>query len=249
MAASIRNFGLDVRAGGPRRSQASSLRTSWRRRSSRAASLAVALGAREHVRRVAALVAVDRAVGDLPGGGADGVEEPAVVGDDEQRAGARGQMPREPVDRLDVEVVGRLVEQQQLGRVEQQPRERDPPALAAGQRRDRRLEACREARERDAAEQTVEDVAEGTVARPLVLGAAADERRADRLEAVELVASGRAARTASPRSRVTAPASGSSQPAISASRVDLPWPLAPTTPIRSPAETPSVIPASTVRAA
>src|SRR4051794_14882028 len=38
LAASMRNFGFDVRAGGPRRSQASSLRTSWRRRSSRAAA-------------------------------------------------------------------------------------------------------------------------------------------------------------------------------------------------------------------
>ena len=37
-AASIRNFGLEVRAGGPRRSQASSLRTSWRRRPSEAAA-------------------------------------------------------------------------------------------------------------------------------------------------------------------------------------------------------------------
>ncbi len=39
LAASIRNRGLEVRAGGPRRSQASSLRSSSCRRSSRAASL------------------------------------------------------------------------------------------------------------------------------------------------------------------------------------------------------------------
>ena len=32
LAASMRNFGLDVRAGGPRRSQASSLRSRLRRR-------------------------------------------------------------------------------------------------------------------------------------------------------------------------------------------------------------------------
>ena len=40
LAASIRNFGFDVRAGGPRRSQASSLRISCWRRSSRAAACA-----------------------------------------------------------------------------------------------------------------------------------------------------------------------------------------------------------------
>ena len=38
LAASMRNFGFAVRAGGPRRSHASSLRSSWRRRSSRAAA-------------------------------------------------------------------------------------------------------------------------------------------------------------------------------------------------------------------
>ena len=38
LAASIRNFGFDVRAGGPRRSHASSLRISCWRRSSRAAA-------------------------------------------------------------------------------------------------------------------------------------------------------------------------------------------------------------------
>ena len=46
----------DVRAGGPRRSQASSLRSSFWRRSSRDAACRVALGARQHVGRVAALV-------------------------------------------------------------------------------------------------------------------------------------------------------------------------------------------------
>jgi hypothetical protein len=51
----------------------------------------------------------------------------------------RGQVAREPVDGLDVEVVRRLVEQEQVGAVEQQPREPDPPPLAARQRRDRRV--------------------------------------------------------------------------------------------------------------
>ncbi len=51
----------------------------------------------------------------------------------------------------------------------------------------------------------------------------------------------------SPPARVSAPASGSSMPATSSSSVDLPSPLRPTTPIRSPAATPSVIPRSTER--
>ena len=41
----------------------------------------------------------------------------------------------EPGDRLGVEVVRRLVEEQQVGRGEEQPAERDPAALAAGERR------------------------------------------------------------------------------------------------------------------
>ena len=94
------------------------------------------LGTREHVRRVAALVLVHGGVRDLPRERADGVQEPAVVGDDEHRAAARGEMAREPVDALDVEVVRRLVEQQQLGVVEQRLGQRDPAPLAARERRD-----------------------------------------------------------------------------------------------------------------
>ena len=42
----------------------------------------------------------------------------------------------QPVDRLRVEVVGRLVEQEQVGVAEQEPGERDAALLAAGQGRD-----------------------------------------------------------------------------------------------------------------
>ncbi len=104
------------------------------------------------------------------------------------RAAPRGEVAREPVDALDVEVVGRLVEQQQLGAVEQQLGERDPPALAAGERRDRRVEPLREALDADAAEQPVEHGAKRAVAGPLVVGAAADQLLADRARVVELVA-------------------------------------------------------------
>ena len=63
----------------------------------------------------------------------DVVEEVAVVGDRDDRALVVLEVLLEPGDRLGVEVVGRLVEQQQVGRGEQQPAERDAAALAAGE--------------------------------------------------------------------------------------------------------------------
>ena len=86
----------------------------------------------QHVRRVAAVVGVHRAALHLPRAVADLVQEPAVVGDDDQRGLApRGQVPGQPGDALDVEVVGRLVEQQQV-RV---ARPGAWPARSAGARR------------------------------------------------------------------------------------------------------------------
>jgi hypothetical protein len=52
------------------------------------------------------------------------------VGDDEHRAAPRQQVAPPASRRFYVEMVGRLVEQQQLGAVEQQSCDRDPPALA-----------------------------------------------------------------------------------------------------------------------
>jgi hypothetical protein len=94
----------------------------------------------------------------------------------------------EPVDALDVEVVGRLVEQQQLGVAEQRLGERDAPPLAAGQRADRRVEAAREAAHLDAAEQALQDGAKARVGGPLVVGAALYELLADGLGVIEVVA-------------------------------------------------------------
>ena len=78
--------------------------------------------------------------------------------DDEQRAAPCSEVAGEPVDAFDVEVVRRLVEQQQLRRVEQQARERNAAALAPRQARDRRVDARREQPQLDAAHQTVEHV-------------------------------------------------------------------------------------------
>ena len=53
------------------------------------------------------------------------------MGDDQDRAGIVAQVAFQPGHRFGVEMVGRLVEQQQLGLVEQQPAQRDAAALAA----------------------------------------------------------------------------------------------------------------------
>ncbi len=62
------------------------------------------------------------------------VHELAVVRGHEQRAGKRLQEALEPDDRLDVEVIGRLVHQQDVGSPEQHTRHRHAHLPAAGQR-------------------------------------------------------------------------------------------------------------------
>ena len=85
-------------------------------------------------RRVVALERDAAAAVELEDPLGDVVEEVAVVGDRDDGAGVLLQEPLEPLDALGVEVVGRLVEQQQVGPAEQQPAQRDAAALAAGQR-------------------------------------------------------------------------------------------------------------------
>ena len=55
------------------------------------------------------------------------------MGDRDDRALVLGQVLLEPRHRLGVEVVGGLVQQQQVGRAQQQAAERDAAALAAGE--------------------------------------------------------------------------------------------------------------------
>ena len=59
---------------------------------------------------------------------------------DEQRAAVLAEEADEPLLRVVVEVVGRLVEQQELAAGEQDARELDPAPLAAGERVDREVE-------------------------------------------------------------------------------------------------------------
>ena len=138
----------------------------WRRPS-------VALDALQDVRRVAALEGLDDAVVHLPRGGADLVEEPPVVGHDHERARVRRpaalEVLGEPGDALDVEVVGGLVEEEDVVVADEQGGERDAAALAAREVADRGLP-------RDVGGEARDDVADCGVAGPLVLVAVADDR-------------------------------------------------------------------------
>ena len=74
-----------------------------------------------------------RAAIELENPAGDVVEEVAIVGDGDDRARVVLEEALEPGDRFGVEMVGRLVEQQQVGRLQQQPAQRDAAALAARQ--------------------------------------------------------------------------------------------------------------------
>ena len=81
--------------------------------------------------RIVALVGNAFAAIELEDPAGDVVEEVAVVGDDQDRARIVAQMALQPIHRLGIEMVGRLVEQQQFRLVEQQAAQRDAAALAA----------------------------------------------------------------------------------------------------------------------
>ena len=130
----------------------------------------VALGAGQHVGGVAAVVGVDRAVVDLPRGLVDLVEEPPVVGDDQVRPAAVLQEAGQPGDALDVEVVGRLVEDDEVPLADEQGGQGDAPALATGHAVDDGVETDLVQAE------AVEDRAHLRVAGPGVLGGVAQDR-------------------------------------------------------------------------
>jgi hypothetical protein len=69
----------------------------------------------------------------------DVVQEVAVVGDRQDRARVALEVPLQPLDRLGVEVVGRLVEQQERRLLEQQLAQRHPAALTTGEGVDDRV--------------------------------------------------------------------------------------------------------------
>src|SRR6185503_4866925 len=87
-------------------------------------------------RRIIALERDAAAAVELEDPACDVVEEVAVVGDGDDRAPVALEEALEPEDGFRVEVVRRLVEQEEVGRREQQPAERDPAELAARERLD-----------------------------------------------------------------------------------------------------------------
>ena len=174
-------------------------------------------GTRRSRRRARARAAVE-----LEDARRDPVEHVAVVGDEHEPAGEAGQPLLEPGDGVEVEVVGRLVQDEQvaLGAVaqrHQRPGQRHPLGLAA----------------RQPADVGVEQVAEAeAVEHGLALPARRRPRRAPCPAGSTAIWS--SVTTRAPRPRRTTPASGSTEPASTPSSVDFPEPLMPTTASRSP---------------
>ncbi len=64
--------------------------------------------------------------------GGNVVQEAAVVGNDDRAALSIDQHPFQPCDAVEIQVVGRLVQQEQVGFADQRPGQRDPFARPAG---------------------------------------------------------------------------------------------------------------------
>ena len=69
--------------------------------------------------RVVAAVGLDALAAQLPNAGADGVEEVAVMADNEHRTAVGFQIIFEPLHRFQVQMVRRLVQDQQVGALQQ----------------------------------------------------------------------------------------------------------------------------------
>ena len=69
---------------------------------------------------------------------AEALEEGAIVSHEHHRAAVVGEKGLEPGDRLDVEMIGRLVEQQQIGLADERPRQQHAALPSARQRVDNR---------------------------------------------------------------------------------------------------------------
>jgi hypothetical protein len=93
----------------------------------------------DHRLRVTAADEGDGAVVDVQGVAGDVVQEALVVGDDHRAAGVVGEKLLEPADGQDVEVVGRLVEQQDVDAADQDLRQQHPQLEPARQRAQRRV--------------------------------------------------------------------------------------------------------------
>ena len=91
------------------------------------------LGARDEVVGVVALVAFEDAIAQLHDAVHDLVEEVAVVGDHQQAAGVAGEEGGDPLDGVGVEMVGGLVQHQDVRLRHERTGERDTALLATGE--------------------------------------------------------------------------------------------------------------------
>ena len=114
---------------------------------------------------VAALRHAPPAALQLQHAGGHRLQEPAIVRHEDQRRVEPVQVLLQPLDRVDVEVVGGLVQQQQVGLAGQRPRQRGPGQLAAGEGVQLPLEVLR--REAEAARDPLQARAPGVAAGPL----------------------------------------------------------------------------------
>ncbi|MPN16829.1 hypothetical protein SDC9_164176 [bioreactor metagenome] len=89
------------------------------------------------VKVVIAGITGHRALVDLQRHISQPVEQKTVVGDQQQRPGIALQEPAKPLDRRDVEIVGRFVQQEHVGPCNQHPRQRRTHPPAAGKTFDR----------------------------------------------------------------------------------------------------------------
>ncbi len=80
---------------------------------------------------------IDRLVVDVGDMRAHGIQEVAIVGNDDQRAFVADEELAQPMDRVEVQMVGRLVEQQRFGPAEERLREQHAHLLSALQLRHR----------------------------------------------------------------------------------------------------------------
>src|SRR4051812_34447805 len=129
-----------------------------RRRRRRLDAGGLALLAHAPVLGPAADVGVQRVVLDRDRARADGVEQRAVVADQQQRAGESLQRVLERLARLEVQMVRGLVEDQDVGVAGDEDRQREPAAFAAAQPVERLLGLL-------AAEQEAPEQAPGLVGR------------------------------------------------------------------------------------
>ena len=186
---------------------------------------AALLAAAQHL-GPAAVVGVQLAVLDRERALGDRVEQRAVVRDEQHRAGKRVERRLERLAALEVEMVRRLVEHEEVRARRDGDREREPPPLAARQHGDRLLVLV-PAGEEELAEQVLRIRSRR--------GRSSSARTAAPSRACRARAP--AARSTRPRRRgraATRPAAASRRPSIVSSSVVLPEPFGPTSATCSP---------------